>query len=151
MRKPWVIRIWVLSTPHGTLGTVDVSTEGKQGRGLSTPHGTLGTHLDKLGLLPVFVNTFNSTRYIRNKRPPDQSLRIESLSTPHGTLGTVANHIRSSLQTCLSTPHGTLGTACGFRSFCPSMGLSTPHGTLGTIASLKACFWKSNFQLHTVH
>ena len=56
----------MLSTPHGTLGTIHVYEFGHwRLLVLSTPHGTLGTLVPD----PVDANTyvsFNSTRYIRN-------------------------------------------------------------------------------------
>ena len=57
---------------------------------LSTPHGTLGTLIKKEKLCLVHMKSFNSTRYIRNYKVGEFSLdEGKALSTPHGTLGTV--------------------------------------------------------------
>ena len=98
-----------LSTPHGTLGTDTYRQKRSKSIGLSTPHGTLGTvpegvlfkikgtfqlhtvhqELQNLGVLGLFLLSFNSTRYIRNKGEIVVEEGEGLLSTPHGTLGTL--------------------------------------------------------------
>ena len=58
--------VFLLSTPHGALGTIMEAVSMALHKRLSTPHGALGTLL-RLFLLPTFP----------------------LLSTPHGALGTL--------------------------------------------------------------
>ena len=59
------LKVFILSTPHGTLGTCEKRMAWLGFRNLSTPHGTLGTRSGQ---------TFMAV--------------VDGLSTPHGTLGT---------------------------------------------------------------
>ncbi len=83
---------FLLSTPHGALGTIrDLQTLMRKWA-LSTPHGALGTS----------ITNKNIESIIR-------------LSTPHGALGTFFD-LSAKLSTekaGLSTPHGALGTREG--------------------------------------
>ena len=81
----------LLSTPHGTLGTVLCLLYDKQAH---IPFNSTRYIRNKWGnktldYIEDFKITFNSTRYIRNtsffSTSPNWSI---SLSTPHGTLGT---------------------------------------------------------------
>ena len=77
---------------------------------LSTPHGTLGTMRYPLSYDARPQPTFNSTRYIRNTNSSRFFPCVANmLSTPHGTLGTRPQP-PSGWLVGLSTPHGTLGT-----------------------------------------
>ena len=80
-----------LSTPHGTLGTHGALGTEPSPEDLSTPHGTLGTRSDVILITNLKLNSFNSTRCIRNFHCFfHRSLYSCVLSTPHGTLGTIA-------------------------------------------------------------
>ena len=104
------MRVWELSTPHGTLGTGEVGLHSEVPPRLSTPHGTLGTkqfwyHHSRCRM------AFNSTRYIRNILNLMRLEWLRILSTPHGTLGTHKElGVSRATYYNLSTPHGTLGT-----------------------------------------
>ncbi len=157
----------------------------KEVKPLSTPHGALGTDTEvlamdycvpfnstryirndgKLWIRWKRLETFNSTRCIRNKPTVDwakmekiaafNSTRCirncplgtswwfsRSLSTPHGALGTLSDlHKAVWCKKQLSTPHGTLGTGCEQVIFDLIIVLSTPHGTLGTIGEGRLRVW----------
>ena len=83
-----MLRAFILSTPHGTLGTSSFVGTAFKDLNLSTPHGTLGT---RSYILCNITDTWG-------------------LSTPHGTLGTPEPAFRVIAPAELSTPHGTLGT-----------------------------------------
>ena len=75
------------------------------------------------------MKTFNSTRYIRNRRPLRNFPTGTQLSTPHGTLGTATPSSASS----------------GFLCF----QLHTVHQERSIYKPVRS--YQKNFQLHTVH
>ena len=123
-------------------------------------------------------DSFNSTRYIRNKGKGGQEARRQAdfqLHTVHQELR-LHEKLLDKLQNLLSTPHGTLGTMRYPLSYdarpqptfnstryirntnssrffpCVANMLSTPHGTLGTKSpGLATSSLTGSFQLHTVH
>ena len=140
----------LLSTPHGTLGTVSFSFS--QARWYITFNSTRYIrNLGKPDLFQFLCYTFNSTRYIRNR-----SLGWW-IGKVHQTFNST-RYIRNTkipplkpFKEHLSTPHGTLGTSITTPEIKAAVHLSTPHGTLGTLQRHFAPTGWPYFQLHTVH